>query len=73
MEERLDWRRYRGADLTYHESPHQEAIALRRHEARLQEKRQERMLETQRLTKLKIGLQIKIAASKSKTAQTQAA
>jgi hypothetical protein len=42
-------------------------MSLKRHEVRLQEKRQERAMESQRLNRLKIGLQVKMAADKAKT------
>lgn len=50
-------------------------MSQKRHEAKLQEKRQERAMETQRLNKLKIGLQVQIAAgqAKSKSGEVQAA
>jgi hypothetical protein len=42
-------------------------MSQKRHEAKLQEKRQERAMETQRLNKLKIGLQVQLAADKAKS------
>jgi hypothetical protein len=52
---------------------HYESMSQKRHEAKLQELRQERAMEIQRLNKLKIGLQVKLAADKAKTAEFRAA
>jgi hypothetical protein len=41
-----------------------ESITRKRHESRLQERRLEQSLETQRLNRLKLGLEVKLAASK---------
>jgi hypothetical protein len=49
------------------------SITLKRHEAMLQEKRQERAMETQRLNKVKQGLQVKMGAQKAKRGNVQAA
>jgi hypothetical protein len=50
-----------------------ESMSLKRHESKLQEKRQERAMETQRLNKLKIGLQVKLAAHQAKEGAVRAA
>jgi hypothetical protein len=46
---------------------------LKQHEARLLERRQEREMETQRLNKLKAGLQEKLQARGIKSEEFQAA
>lgn len=48
-------------------------MSLKPHEVRIQEKRQERAMETQRLARLKIGLQVKMAADRAKQAAVRAA
>jgi hypothetical protein len=58
--ERLDLAALQGGRLNHYES-----MTQKRHESKLQELRQERAMETQRLNKLKIGLQVKLAADKA--------
>ena len=45
----------------------------KRHEVKLQEKRQEQIMETQRLNKLKLGLQVKLQADAGKNGAPRAA
>jgi hypothetical protein len=66
---RLDWAAVLGGLILNH----YESMTQKRHESKLQERRQERAMETQRLNKLKLGLQMKMAADKAKAGEVRAA
>ena len=66
---RLDWAAALGGLILNH----YESMTQKRHESKLQELRQERAMETQRLNKLKLGLQTKMAADKAKASEVRAA